>query len=92
MEQLSEAEMAILNVWCQIIRTHKDLTVRPSLLHYLMTEILINYYQRLPDDERLERPTEKALIAIGTDSGRLSRRRDKWQEKIWDNVSKFFIR
>ena len=91
MEVLSEAEMAILNAWCQTIRTTIDLSVRHALLQYLMTEILIDYYQRLPDDMRPDRPTEKALIAIGSSSGRLSERRDKWQ-KLWDNICKFFIR
>ena len=87
MEKLSEAEMALIFKWCEIIRTKTELSVRPTLMHYLMTEILIDYLQQLPDGVRPGSPTERVLGSIGTDSGTLSRRRTKWQ-KTWNNLKK----
>ena len=79
---LSSAEKALLCLWQQLIRTKGDKTVRPTLLFYLMVEILIDYLNNLPDDVRPQRPSEKALNMIGATSGALSKWRKKWQ-KIW---------
>ena len=82
MIHLSYAEKTLLCFWQQLIRTKGDKTIRPSLLFYLMVEILIDYLNNLPDDVRPQRPSEKALNMIGTTSGALSKWRKKWQ-KIW---------
>lgn len=82
MIQLSEAEMAIFYFWREYIRSHSSHSVRPSLLFYLMAEELIDYYNQLPDNQRPPRPSEYALMGIGTTSGALSKWRAKWH-KIW---------
>lgn len=82
MNNLSPAEKAILQFWRDFIRTHSDKSVRPMLLYYLMTEMLIKYTTQLPDRPR---PSEDAVISIGTTSGSLSKWRKKWH-KIWLNL------
>jgi len=82
MEKLSEAELAILNLWRSIIRTKCDKSVRPVMLYYLMTEMLIEYIGSLPKDERPNRPVEYALNSIGCYEGTFSKWRKKWF-RIW---------
>ena len=85
MTHLSSAEMAILNFWYGYIRTNSVTSVRPMLVYYLMTEMLIENNQQLPDKRRPARPSEDAVMRIGATSGALSKWRRKWQ-KTWWNV------
>ena len=80
--QLSEAERAIFCFWRDYIRSHPNHFVRPALLYYLMAEELIEYFYLLPEGKRPQRPSEYALMDIGTTSGALSKWRAKWH-KIW---------
>ena len=85
MTHLSSAEMAVLNFWYGYIRLHAVESIRPMLVFYLMTEMLIEYNQQLPDKRRPVRPSEDAVMRIGATSGSLSKWRRKWL-KIWLNV------
>ena len=87
MIQLSEAEMAILNFWRRYIRTGSDKSIRPTLVYYLMVEILIEYYGNLPKDKRPRRPSEAALNSIDCYQGTFSNWRKKWL-KVWLGLPK----
>ena len=87
MNSLTSAEKAILYFWHGYIRACSVTSVRPSLVYYLMTEMLIEYNMQLPDDKRPERPVENAVMRIGTTSGALSKWRKKWQT-TWLNLKK----
>ena len=82
MEKLSEAELAILRFWRGFIHTESDKSVRPVLLYYLMTEMLIEYTGNLPKKKRPSRPVEAALNSIGCYEGTLSKWRKKWF-RVW---------
>ena len=86
MEHLSEAEKVLLAFWCLFVRIASDKLIRPTLLYYLMTEVLIAHYEQLPEKKRPPRPSEKAVNQIGTTSGALSKWRKKWQRRIWQSL------
>ena len=90
MTHLSSAEMAVLNFWYGYIRLHAVESIRPMLVFYLMTEMLIEYNQQLPDKRRPVRPSEDAVMRIGATSGSLSKWRRKWL-KIWLNVHQEWV-
>ena len=87
MIQLSEAEKAILNFWRRYICTNGDKSVRPTLVYYLMAEILIDYYGNLPKNKRPQRPSEAALNSIDCYQGTFSKWRKKWQP-VWFSLPK----
>lgn len=84
---LTETETAILNFWSEYIRTQVVEPVRPALIYYLMTEMLIRHNLQLQGWQRPARPSEHAVMSIGATSGALSKRRQKWQ-RIWLDLKK----
>jgi len=86
-EPLTLTELDILYAWYRYIRTKRVEPVRPTLVYYLMTEMLIEYKQQLPDDIRLHRPSEDAVMTIGATSGALSKWRQKWKS-MWEKLQK----
>lgn len=91
MIKLSPAEMAMVKAWYEYLHSHKpnihheheedNDIIRRSLLVYLMMEIMYDYYQALD----VHWPSFTMHRMMQTDSGTLSRWREKWQN-VWINL------
>ena len=93
MIKLSPAEMAVVKAWYEYLHSHKpnihhdneheedNDIIRRGLLVYLMTEIMYDYYKA----QDVHWPSYTTHRMMKTDSGTLSRWREKWQ-KVWTNL------
>ena len=92
MEQLSPAEMAMLQSWYDYVHSHKphfnesdesqNDTFDRTRLFYLMTEITCEYYKQCDVDWY----NYEALRIMGVDNATLCRWRKRWRQKLWANL------
>lgn len=88
MDPLSKTERDFIKFWKGYLLVNKHIEyVRPVLIFYLMTEMLIKRTNQLPEKIRPARPTEDALFTIGATSGGLCKWRKKWKS-IWESIEK----
>ena len=86
MEPLTKTEMDFIKFWKEYLQINKHIeSVRPVLIFYLMTEMLIKRTYELPKETRPSRPTEDAIFTIGATSGGLCKWRKKWKS-IWERI------